>query len=217
MPLNYGDKKLFRVPVPAGAGNINYIYASNVDLPAGDLTALGIVAVDLAAIPAGSVFQCNSPKPPQARRFDTTRGWDSSFLAQTAVAAAKTAGWSISKRAEVSGVRISGGKTKTVYVEVGGVKYAWNIHTDRFTRLAAELAALGVIAATQDDRPSLVWGATAPRPAEVSKIFTGAGGSDLLTIFCAQNKEDTLPEGWSITKPRVDIADILGGTQPATP
>lgn len=217
MPLNYGDKKLFSVPIPSAAGDIAYIYGSNVDLPAGDLTTLGITAVDLAAIPARAVYQCNSPKPPQARRFSTTRSWDSSFVAQGQVAAAKAAEWAISRRAVQSGVRISGGRTKTVYVTVGGINYAWNIHLERYTRLSAELTALGISAATQDDRPGLVWGSTAPRPAQVSKAFTGPGGTDFVTVFCAQNKEDTLPEGWVITRPRVDIADVLGGTQPATP
>ncbi|MBD2039713.1 hypothetical protein [Microcoleus sp. FACHB-672] len=217
MPLNYNDKKLFRVPIVTATGTINYIYASNVDLPAADATVLGVVAVDLAAIPAGSVYQCNSPKPPSVRRFEVARGWDSSFVAPANIGAARTAGWTKANRQISAGVIIAGGRTKTHYVEVGGVRYAWNLHMDRVTKIGAELAGLGIIAATQNDRPSLVWGSTAPRPAMASKIFTGAGGSDLVTVFVAQAKEDSLPAGWTITRPRIDIADILGGTQPVAP
>lgn len=217
MALNYADKTLFRVPITSANGTINYIYQSNVDLPAGDLTILGVVAVDPAAIPAGSVFQANSPKPARMRRFNPTRLHDSSFVASAQIGAAKADDWTVAAKAQYAPVKTSGGRTQTVYVEVGGIRYAWNMHSERIARLSASLAALGITIATQNDRASLVWGATAPKPAQASTTLAGVGGTDVITVFVGQAEEDNLPTGWTITKARVDIADVIGGVQPTTP
>jgi hypothetical protein len=68
----------------------------------------------------------------------------------------------------------------------------------------ATLTALGVNIATAIDIPTLVWGASLPRPAKASFFLeTGPGGGDNLTTFVGQAEENTLPVGWKLIKPRL--------------
>lgn len=202
MPLNkYNNKELVSVPLSNG---LNYVFATNVDAVA--RTALGHVPVT-ALVPALSFQGGNSPKPLRARKL-TADGWNSSFITSVAatVTAAKTAGYQVSNSSKKRGlVPTSGARATTVYVTVRGIKYAWNIPNESITAITtATLTALGINIATAADLPTLVWGASLPRPAK-AKFFNaaGPGGGDVLSTFVGQAQEDSLPNGWRLVQPRI--------------
>ena len=202
MPLNkYDNKTLVSVPLDNG---LQYVFATNVDAVA--RTALGHVVVP-AVVPARAFQGGNSPKPRRARRL-TADGWNSSFITSVAatVTAAKLAGYQVSNSSKKRGlVPASGARATTVYVTVRGIKYAWNIPNEtKDTITQAVLTTLGVNIATAADLPTLVWGASQPRPAK-AKFFnpTGPGGGDVLSTFVGQAQEDNLPLGWRLIQPRI--------------
>lgn len=202
MPLNkYDNKVLVSVPLDNG---LQYVFTTNVDSAA--RTALGHAVVP-ATVPALAFQGANSPKPRRARKL-TADGWNSSFITSvaTTVAAAKLAGYQVSGTPKKRGlVPTSGARSTTVYVVVRGIKYAWNMPNESITAITpATLTLLGIEIATATDLPTLVWGASLPRPAK-AKFFnpTGPGGGDVLSTFVSQAKEDSLPQGWRLIKPRI--------------
>lgn len=202
MPLNkYNTRDLVSVPLSNG---LVYVFATNVDTDA--RTILGHTTVP-AVVPALAFQGGNSPKPKRARKL-TADGWNSSFISSTpsVVTAAKTGGWQISNPTKQRGlVPTSGARATTVYVTVRGIKYAWNLPNEtRDTITQAVLTALGVEIATTADLPTLVWGATLPRPAK-AQFFNplGPAGGDVLSTFVGQAEENNLPQGWRLIRPRI--------------
>lgn len=219
MPSNRTAKKVYYISfTPAGSTDaIKYVFKSNAlsgaGIKAADLTALGITA--LTATPAdssGYVMSPNSPKPPRFTKSDATNGSTTSFCDPTKVSTANAAGWVRSKLGKQRGVIVpgSGKKKVTVYVELPGVNYAWNMNVDLYTAIAADLDDLGIkVPTTGAEKASLVWGSSSPIPARVQKTVVTAGAdgdpdtADTYTTFCSQASEDSLTNGWSIIKPRV--------------
>lgn len=198
------------VTVTLGPGVI-YAFETNVDT--NERVALGHTAIT-GAYPAGSFIGANSPKPRRARRLSAT-GWNSSFVAEdpTTITALKADGWQVSRlpkrRAIVPATMVSA-RVTTVFVQIAGIKYAWNMPRETFTKItAAVLTSLGVEVATQADTNTLVWGAGIPKPARAQFIVTAGGtgtpidGQDILSTFVTPSIEDSLPAGWKIIKPRV--------------
>lgn len=203
---NYGATQLLSVPSTAGI----YLYKSNIN-PESVLTACGVTAVDFAAIPASAFMGANSPKPPRASQM-TPLGSNSTFCDKAKISALKADGYTISQ-GRVRGISTASAASKVVtcFVTCDGVKYAWNMNAARYARLSGDLAGLGVEAATDADRPTLVWGSTVPRPAIASKFFeTGEDGGDTLRCFVASAKEDNLPEGWRLVKPSITKETYFG-------
>lgn len=124
---------------------------------------------------AGVFFGANSPKPFRAvgKEGLLTGGSGtpsytgnniSSFCSNNKVSTLKTAGWNVSRRNSIRGIKTSG-PTRTVYITMpGGWKYAWNI-----TAAEADLAVtLGFVQATPSDANDLIWGVNAPKPPRAS-------------------------------------------------
>lgn len=203
---NYGTTKLLSVPSTAGT----YLYKSNIG-PASVLTDCGVTEVDLAAISANSFLGANSPKPPRATQMTPT-GSNSTFCAAASIATARAAGYTISQ-GKIRGVATASAASKVVtcYVLCDGIKYAWNMNAARYARLTTDLAGLGVEAATETDRNTLVWGSTVPKPAVAAKFFaSGEGGGDTLSCFVSSAKEADLPEGWKLIKPSITKESYFG-------
>jgi hypothetical protein len=203
MPLNKYDTK-DEVSVTMDNGLI-YVFETNVDTV--ERTGLGHVTLP-AIVPALAFKGGNSPKPRRARRR-TADGWNSSFCAATpatVVTALKTAGWQVGKIPKRRGI-ITGttARATTVYVTVRGIKYAWNMTVESLnTMTQATATALGIERATAADIPTLVWGASIPKPAKVQFFNTaGPGNGDFLTTFVGQAQEDNLPAGWKLIAPRI--------------
>lgn len=202
MPNNKYDKKDL-VSVPIG-NTMVYVFDTNVDAVA--RTALGHVPIT-TTVPAFAFQGGNSPKPQRAKIL-TADGWNSSFVTNVAATQAtlRTAGWQIGRapkrRALIAGTTA---RAVTVYVTVRGIKYAWNMPTETRDKItAATLTALGINIATAADVPTLVWGATLPRPAKAQTFITGGTqGGDLLSTFVGQAQEDSLPANWKLKSPRI--------------
>ncbi len=202
MPLNkYDTKVTVSVPLPNA---LIYVFDTNVDTEA--RTALGHTVVP-ATTPPLAFKGGNSPRPKRARRL-TADGWNSSFV--TSLAATQTtlkaAGWQIGREPKKRGI-ITGTSARaiTVYVIVRGIKYAWNMPRETATTMtAATMTALGIEVATAADIPTLVWGASLPRPAKVSFFNAlGPGNGDILSTFVGQAQENSLPAGWKLKNPRL--------------
>lgn len=202
MPNNKYDSKSL-VSVPMGASMV-CVFETNVDAVA--RTALGHIPVT-TTVPAFAFQGANSPKPARAKIL-TADGWNSSFVTSVAATQAtlRTAGWQIGRapkrRAIITGTTA---RAVTVYVTVRGIKYAWNMPTETRVKITdATLTALGVNIATTADIPTLVWGATYPRPAKAQTFITGGTqGGDLLSTFVGQAQEDSLPSNWKLKSPRI--------------
>lgn len=205
MPNNKYDKKDL-VSVPIG-NTMVYVFQTNVDAPA--RTALGHIPI-AAAVPAFAFQGGNSPKPPRAKIL-TADGWNSSFVTNVAATQTtlKTSGWQIGRapkrRAIITGTTA---RAITVYVTVRGIKYAWNMPSETRVKITdASLTALGVNIATAADMPTLVWGASLPRPAKAQSFLTGGTqGGDLISTFVGQAQEDNLPANWKLKSPRIMFA-----------
>lgn len=203
---NYGATSLLAVPSVAGT----YLYRSNIG-PASVLTDCGVTEAVLASLPADAFFGANSPKPPRATQ-KTPLGSNSTFCDAAKIAALKADGYTV-KPGKVNSLNLaaSASGVVTLYVLVDGVKYAWNMNQARYTRLTAELEALGVEAATAADRNTLVWGATCPKPGVASKFFeAGEGGGDTVSCFVSSAKEVDLPAGWRLVKASI-TKDVFFG------
>lgn len=194
MPASiYGPRQLVWV-TPFTGSTIKYGFMTNAD--SGTRTALAHVEVT-GAYPTGLVIGANAPKPPRAKKLSAT-GTESSFCDAEGVAAARTAGWRISR----GKIRIgaSGSKSKTVYVTHETNKLAWKMPNFLYTNITGDLAALGVLLATAADK-DLVFGARFPVLPRVGKI---SATFNKYTTFCDPSKLDSLPAGWSSVRASVD-------------
>lgn len=193
------------------APGVIYAFETNVDT--GERASLGHTAIT-GAYPAGSFIGANSPKPRRARRLTAT-GWNSSFVAEnpTTIAALKAAGWQVSrppKRRAIIPATMVSARATTVFVQIAGIKYAWNMPRETLTKITPQvLTSLGVEIATNIDTNTLVWGASIPKPARAQFILAAGGtgtpidGQDILSTFVTPSMEDSLPAGWKIIQPRV--------------
>jgi hypothetical protein len=180
----YDDRYKVSV-VPFNGSTIRYGFLTNID--AADGVALG--HQDANAAVNGLVFGSNSPKPARASRKRAT-GTTSSFIDWNAVAAARTAGWSIGK----ASIRRGGttAKSRVVAVTFQGITYAWNMPLDTYNNIgAADRQTLG-LRDTDTNDTDLVFGADSPKP---PKALFDAGENSYSTYYDPTN--GSLPEGWS--------------------
>lgn len=194
MPASiYGAKQLVWV-TPFTGSTIKYGFMTNADT--GTRTALAHVEVT-GAYPTGLVIGANAPKPPRAKKLTAT-GTESSFCDAEGVAAARAAGWRISR----GKIRIgaSGSKSKTVYVTHEGNKLAWKMPNFLHANITGDLVGLGIALATSADK-DLVFGARFPVLPRVGKI---SATFNKYTTFCDPSKLDSLPTGWSSVRASVD-------------
>ncbi|MCC3473981.1 MULTISPECIES: hypothetical protein [unclassified Microcoleus] len=212
MPALNKYNKRDPVTVPLGPGLL-YAFETNVDTE--ERASLGHTAIT-AAYPPGSFIGANSPKPRRARRLTAT-GWNSSFCAETpaVITALKAAGWQVGlppKKRAIIPLTLVSARVVTVFVQIAGIKYAWNMPKETFNKITqATLTLLGVEIATNADKDTLVWGSTIPKPARAQFILTTGGGGantpidgqDTLTTFVTPSIEDSLPAGWKIIKPKI--------------
>lgn len=198
------------------APGVIYAFETNVDTE--ERVALGHTAITGDAYPPGSFIGANSPKPRRARRLSAT-GWNSSFVAEVpaTITALKAAGWQVSrppKRRAIIPSTLASARVTTVFVSIGGIKYAWNMPRETLTKIntSGGVAALGIELATAADTNTLVWGPSIPKPARAQFILATGGtgtpidGQDILSTFVTPSIEDSLPAGWKIITPRIVFA-----------
>lgn len=206
----YNAREPVYATIGTGAGALKYVFETNI--PSTLYNDLGLTAIpDITKVGTGAFYAANAPKPRRARKKNTATGYDSSFISDGTVQTARAAGWVVTpprKRAIIP-KGTTNAKSFTVFVNILGIKYAWNIATETATKLTdATMTALGIEVATKTDEPSLVWGASVPKPARVQLIIeAGTDGADVITTFIDPLKEDNLPAGFKVVKPKVTWAD----------
>jgi hypothetical protein len=180
MPANRDIRQLVSVAI---TGGIQY----------GFLTpevheVLGHVLVP-AAFPATLVIGANSPKPGRATKNFAT-GSKSSFVATAAVAAARAAGWKISRSKRRQGATTA--RSSARYVEVNGIKYGWSMPVANITAIGTDLSVLGVEPVTGND--IVVYGASYPKPPRAKKVVgLGTAAETSYSTFVAPTALDNLP------------------------
>lgn len=182
------DRKRIVYVTPFQGSTIKYGFGTNIDEAQG--TALGHTALTANA-PTGYVFGANSPKPARASKRYAT-GTVSSFVDAEKIPAARAADWKIG----TAYLRRGGdsGRSKTVYVTIQGIKYAWQIPDDTASRIGT-LENLGIRVATGAET-DLVFGATTPKPPRAKKAIGGEGENQtILSTF--YDPSNALPAGWT--------------------
>ncbi|WP_293360952.1 MULTISPECIES: hypothetical protein [unclassified Microcoleus] len=218
----YNKKELVFVPIKiatsdAGveSGGVNYAFWTNI--PAGDRTTLGQVAIATpAAPPVGTVLASSFPKPRRASRRTGLR-FTSSFCAVGSITALKVAGWRISKQKVTrpplhTATLRPNSFIQTVYVTFNGIKYAWQLPKVTITNVTeAVIGQLGIKLAVPGDFNELCFGADAPKPpkASVTIAVAGTGGAadSSKTLSTFYDPSGGLPTGWTQTKAPVIAFD----------
>lgn len=180
---------------PFNGATFLYGFATNVD--AADGAVLGHVEKD--AITGPVVWRANMPKPARASKQKAT-GVSSSFVSWDAISAARAAGWRVGKAKLRTGSEST--LTKTVYVTVEGIKYAWRMPNTTATNLG-DIAALGIKVATPADR-DLVFGASLPKPPRAKKVVSGS------VVSTFYDPSTTLPAGFSVVGSGLDAEVPVG-------
>lgn len=185
------------------------IYGFRTNIASTSSTKLGHVAIVNASgdYIRGVMLGINSPKPPRAKKFfgTGTKANESSFIDSGAIDTAKADGWTITP-AKRQKRRKSSAFSKAVYVDLKvadptdgaadsiTVKYAWNMRTSLYNAIGADRATLGIMDVTSDD--IVVVGAKFTPPRVTKTVVTGNKKTTMST-YCASNKLDSLPAGWS--------------------
>lgn len=190
----YGPRDLVYV-TPFSGSTTKYGFLTNVDAAA--KTALGHTAVT-GNYPTGLVIGANAPKPPRAKKTTAT-GTESSFVDTASITSAKTAGWKVSAGKVRTGA--SSSKAKTVKITFEGNELAWKMPNYLYTKISADIAALGILDAASTDL-DLVFGARYPKLPRVAKIDATTGNR--YTTFCDPAALDALPTGWTTVRASQD-------------
>lgn len=202
MPRNFSTAEPVFVTMSLGTATIKYGYKCRLQRDTA-YTTLGITRIDPTTVNAtvvqGLVFGANAPKPARASKlFDTNPpGYESTFCSDAQIATAKADGWKIKPRTP-SRSPSSSPRSKTVYVTINGIKYAW-----QFTKLLASiegqvnLTELGVQDATATDK-DLVFGCSFPKPPRIGKLVTDPDDSaeDRFTTFYDPSRSPSAANGW---------------------
>jgi hypothetical protein len=204
MPRNYSTAEFVYVLLTFGTKTIKYGFRCRLQRDSA-YTALGITKIDpttVTSILQGLVIGCNAPKPPRAKKkFDTSPpGHESTFCGNSS-AVLKTArddGWKISP-GRPSRKAISTPNSKTLYVTVNGLSYAWNasIPATGVLDLTSLDADIGAKIATIADE-GLVWGCDFPKPPRAGRVVKDPddGEDDWFTTFADPARIDSLATGW---------------------
>jgi len=160
---------------------------------------------------AGFILGANRPKPARASK-KIASGYEGSYCSHSKIKELLAAGYSVTP-AVASRKGRSTLLTKSSYITINGVKYAWNRSTTVEKEPQEYPANCDIKAPTKDDG-DLVWGATFPKPAKVKYIDPGTGNS--FGSFCDPLKVDSLDaNNWVTVKDAnylvADFARYLSG------
>lgn len=174
-------------------------YAFYTNIPDSARTKLGITTVALGtALPVNCVLGPSFPKPAKASKRFTDRS-TSSFVSESAIAAARLDGWRVIRSRRLPRIHLgqnANDLVRTVYVTIKGIKYAWNIPTVSLGKIGEDgTLSLGIKYAVADDVSELCFGANYPKPPRASKTF-GTTADDLSTVQTFYDPDKTLPDGW---------------------
>lgn len=189
MPRNYRKRDLVYVSIKAGTTTINYGFLTG--LKVADRTDFGQIEIT-NQLPTAFCFGANAPKPARASKREPT-GYVSSFCADDKINTLKDAGYSTTRKRQRSPQL--GGLSKTVYITIDGIKYAWN--TPAIATEPEGYNSTGIQAATANDL-DLVYGAEFPKPPRYATEISGADNlSGTFSTFVDPSNEAQLgTAGW---------------------
>lgn len=183
--------------IPFTGCPFKYGFLTNTE--AGVRSALGQEAVDGTTTQV--VFGANAPKPGRA-----SKGSDSSYYSIGKRATLLTAKWNLTPPKIRRGK--SSTKTKAVYVEVDGIKYAWKQPIATHAAISGDAAGLGVVTATGSER-DLVYGASFPKPRRARKlILIGDGANqreESYSTFIDDDADLASLTGWEVVSVGMEI------------
>lgn len=209
---NYGPKKLYYVPAkigqtdpadPATGYSVNYVFESNqLASVLNDLGCLPITTPDqLKTLDTGSIasFYAAPKNRPRRATERTATGYNSGFHAQGVDLTGSTwlsGGFGAKKAAPSPPLFLLSDPTHhsvSVYVELGILKYAWNMSKARYQKINGDFSALGIALCKETDRKEYIWGADAPKPAIYVKqeINGSTGDSNSFSAFTGRTKSAT--------------------------
>ncbi|UYD38980.1 hypothetical protein [Tolypothrix sp. PCC 7601] len=186
--------------------------ASLSGVSSSDLTALGHLTSSAAMGQSGKIYVvgASAPKPPRVNKKLSnaavgTQKSISTYCAKTALGAALTAGWNISKNGHgvtLQAASASSGSLTAIATLSDGSKYCFPMNKADFD---AHGAALGLEASTAitstSEKDSLVRGSSKPKPGRVSKKTSGGG---TFSSFFSTGT-DVAQAGYNITEEEIVI------------
>lgn len=167
-------------------------YGFATEISGANATALGHTAYSAGT---KAVFGANAPKPGRATK-KTSTGTISSFYSADKASTLITAGWNVTN--PKSAKRSSSARSKVVYVETDGIKYAWRMPVATFTRIGGDAAALGIVEVTAQNNSDLIFGSSFPKPRRAQKVYN-PGEANETSVSTFVDDDAALPEGWSET------------------
>jgi hypothetical protein len=197
--------RLVSVELAAPYSTVKYVFYTPIK--ESESTALGHAAVTAETAVAKLIFKANYPKPRRAFKQFATHSTQS-FISESSIATASTAGWDISK-SKSNGRKSNGRFSVVVYVTLNGIKYGWSIRKVIWAKISGSAKTYGIVEAKPTD--NLVFGASFPKPPRViATVVTGEETSKHGTFY-DPSKKDSLPTG-IVPKPgsytQSDWADV---------
>lgn len=200
MARKTGNGVLKYIPL---TGDLKYIF--NSKLRSSLYADFGQVSVTSKFNVAGAILGANSPRPSRASKKNAPPiGYEGSFCSDENIASLRKKGYRIS-RGKLR-VPSSSALSKSVYVTVNGVKYAWqmSLPSTEQGELSAIITALGLNEADPKDSGDLVWGADFPKPAraEILRLDGEGNVAASFSTFCDDTKEGDaalVEAGWNFT------------------
>lgn len=178
----YETKRWVYVPVTAGSITLNYAFLTNIK----DAESTDLGQINLTGSTANVVIGCSYPKPSRATIRESNKVV-SSFIANSAVGAAKTKGYAIQR----SNKRSPLGKkslTSPYKVTVAGIDYGWQMANTTKSKLSSQIGSLGIQELiTTNDIIKCVVGANYPQPARINLTIAASGAegvSNTISTFC---------------------------------
>lgn len=192
--------------VPMATPYADHKYGFRTTVKEATSTILGHQVLEASTPVTGLLLKANSPKPRRASRRTAT-GLESSYIAPSAVSAAISAGFNITK-ARPNGRKSVSQFQVPVYVTVNGVKYAWGMRKTQKTKLGDNFAALGIKLATGAEQ-DLVFGASFPKPPRVRSLTQQKGKADLISnTFYDPSNESQLAGKFALYAGQYTQADL---------
>jgi hypothetical protein len=193
MPRNYRKRDLVYVAIKVGPTTINYGFLTG--LKPADRTDFGQIEIT-TNLPTAFCFGANAPKPARASKREPT-GYVSSYCADNKINTLKDAGYRTSRKKQRSPQL--GGLSKTVYVTIEGIKYAWN--TPAIATEPQGYNSAGIQSATANDI-DLIYGAEFPKPPRYATEISGADNlsGTFSTFVDPSNEAALITAGWQKVK-----------------
>lgn len=178
MPRDLGRGDLVKVNIKPSIAMITYTKLRSAYWADFGMTAFtwttGVAVQNL-------VYHANFPNAYRASKFDNVaNGYESGFCAPDKLDALRQDGWSI-KKPKPYRLPLTRKNSYLVYCTINGLKYAWYMNATSAQISDADLGAIGVTKATENDLNDIVMGATFPRPPRVQKL---TADGNRITTFC---------------------------------